>query len=162
RRQKIPKRANLLAYHAGFDFPRPTRDRRHPNSAFVQIAFDSAQRTARTKKRRRVAAFLLRAVVGAEEDERVLVEAEVFQPLERLGREKIMAVFHFFRRIARAEFTFAGNFVLERHALLVPPKECRPVVVRVVLVQIAEEIIEALPRRHTARFGLAESPFPDY
>src|SRR4030095_6494346 len=43
RRQDIPMRPDVLAHTAGRNRPDPPGDHRHPDAAFVEIAFDAAQ-----------------------------------------------------------------------------------------------------------------------
>ena len=97
----------------------------------------------------------LEFVVGVRNDGRE-VEEEGFglvglDPLERLGEHDIRGVIHFLAGNAGAEFLvflpFLADFVAELDAAFVFDEVFRPGVVGVVLVEVAEEEVEALADR---------------
>ena len=95
-----------------------------------------------------------------QEERAVLVLAHV---LERLLREPVVGVNLGVGRVARAGVPDGLDPVRQRHALLVAPQEVGEVVVRVHLVQVAEEIIKTVLPRQAAlgRARVAEAPLAD-
>jgi hypothetical protein len=68
----------------------------------------------------------------------------LFDPLQGFSGDQIGAIVNFLARHTTAEVAFARNDVLQRIALLILKQVRRIVIVSVMLVQVAEEVVEAL------------------
>src|SRR4030095_2234292 len=75
--EKIAEVGDMCGHLACLDLSRPARDERHAYSALVKVALDPAQSATRVEELRIVAALFVRPVVAAEEDQRLIVEAEI-------------------------------------------------------------------------------------
>src|SRR5207244_7141408 len=92
--QKIPEGPDLLADGASPDFPRPAHDHRHADAAFIEVALAAAQGAAAAKKVRLVPAFLVWAIVAAEEDDRVTVQAKFLENSQEFADVGVQARNH--------------------------------------------------------------------
>ena len=99
-------------------------------------------------------------------DRRCEVEEERPLPVpldesERLFEEQVLAPDLLFGREAGSELAFVRHDVRERHPLFLADQIGREVVVRVCLVEVAEELVEALVVRDPGRVLVAEAPLAD-
>ena len=102
-----------------------------------------------------------------EEERPVLL---LLHPLQTLRRDEVVRIFHLLTRVADPEplrhriVRAAGRDLVPQLYLLLPAhQKVRVIIVRVVLVRVAEEVVESLSRRQThCRFALvAEPPLAD-
>src|SRR5206468_7354553 len=76
RREHVPVRPWLVADPAGRYCPRPAGDERDADAPLVEIALDAAQPAGALEILGRAAAFLVRAVVADEHQQRAALDAE--------------------------------------------------------------------------------------
>ena len=74
--QKIPKGQGFVAHGPRGNGAGPPGDGRSTDAAFVQVAFEAAERTVGIKKRVLVASLAMRTVVRRENDERVFLDLQ--------------------------------------------------------------------------------------
>ena len=75
----------IISQEAGVDLAGPAGEEGDADAAFGEAPLGAAQGTGGFEKLGIVAAFLMVAVVGAEEDEGVVVEAELLEIIEKAG-----------------------------------------------------------------------------
>ena len=63
-----------IAFAAGFDFARPTRQQRSANATFVEVTFESLKRAVTVKEHRIMATFFMCSVVAGQHDDRVVID----------------------------------------------------------------------------------------
>ena len=69
----------MVVDNAGFDLSGPSHDEGNPDAALIALALQSPQLPVTTEELRVGAAFLMRSVVAAEDDDGVVVESALLQ-----------------------------------------------------------------------------------
>ena len=77
-RHQIPKSRNVITAAARLNLPGPARNRRNPNSSFIQIAFISFQRPIAIKIIRISSPFQMRPIVRTKNDQGIFFQSQFF------------------------------------------------------------------------------------
>ena len=101
RGEDIPKRSNVFRYRARLDYTFPLDYKRFPNSAVVQVAFQTANGAGGIEEVRTMPAFVMRSVVAGENDNRVLFQAQLFEQVENLPDGVVQTSYHGGKRCDR-------------------------------------------------------------
>ena len=139
--QHILKSGNQAAVNPRGKLFRPASDQRNAKAAFVKVSFHSFERAIGVKERHLVSAFLVRAVVAAEEDGRLLVNAQGFEQGEEFTDVVVHDLDHagesFFGK--RPILPFEGAEVGNAHSVAADARFPSPFVVGVRQVGRVEE-----------------------